>query len=183
MTRRARLIAAALAAFVIVSCQDDKVKPTVDESFEVAEMPAQEGWNSRVVFSDSGKTRAVLNYGHLRMYMERRETLLDSGVVIDFYNKNEARNATLTAKRGKVDDRTNDMYAYDDVVVRNDSGAVLRTEKLKWVNAARRISTDEFFTLDAPSEYIEGYGFESDPDLENYTMYRITYVTNTDTTR
>ena len=37
--------------------------------------------------SDSGKTTAILEAGHLRVFNESRETLLDDGVKVDFYNE------------------------------------------------------------------------------------------------
>jgi len=40
--------------------------------------------------------------------------------------------------------------------------------------------TDKFVKIVSSKEIIEGYGFESDQNLRNYTIFNITYVTNVD---
>jgi LPS export ABC transporter protein LptC len=161
------------------SCTQVRVKPNVQD-INVKEFPAQESWNSKIVFTDSGKTKAILWVGHLRMYSNARETLIDSNMKVDFYNQDQVKTTTLTSRRGKVDDKTNDLYAFEDVVAVNDSGVTLTTEELMWRNKDRKIYTDKFVTIISPKEKIQGYGFLSDEQLRNYTIYKITYVTKSD---
>lgn len=156
----------------------EKVRPPV-QNLNSSEMPAQESWNSTIIFSDSGKTRAIMEVGHLRVFELSKETLIDSNMKIDFYNNYEKKTTTLTSKRGRVNDQTKDIYAFENVVAVNDSGVTLSTEKLMWRNSDQKIVTDEFVTILTPTEKIQGYGFESDQHLRNYVIYRITYVTNT----
>lgn len=158
-------------------CTGKDVKPHVDTSFVVEELPAQESWNSTVFFTDSGKTRAILTAGHLQLFNTRKETILDEGVKVEFFNMKEIKTTTLTSKRGRVDEKTNDLYAIDSVVAVNDSGIVVRTDELKWRNSDKKIVSDKFVTIDSPDEHIEGYGFESDQHLRNYVIYNITYIT------
>jgi LPS export ABC transporter protein LptC len=160
-----------------ISCTSKDVKPKVDSSFIVEELPAQESWNSTVFFTDSGKTRAILYTGHLQVFNTRKETILDDGVKVEFFNQFEEKTTTLTSRRGRVDERTDDLYALDSVVAVNDSGIVLKTDELKWRNRDNKIVSDKFVTIDSPDERIEGYGFESDQHLRNYVIYNITYIT------
>jgi len=161
----------------LISCTGKDVKPKVDSSFIVEELPAQESWNSTVFFTDSGKTAAILYTGHLQLFNIRKETILEDGVKVEFFNSLEMRTTTLTSKRGRVDERTNDLYAIDSVVAVNDSGIVVRTDELKWRNRDQKIVSDKYVTIDSPDEHIEGYGFESDQHLRNYVIYNITYIT------
>ena len=161
----------------LISCTGKDVKPKVDSSFVVEELPAQESWNSTVFFTDSGKTVAILYSGHLQLFNTRKETILDDGVKVEFFNSLEVRTTTLTSKRGRVDERTNDLFAIDSVVAVNDSGIVVKTDELKWRDKDRKIISDKFVTIDSPDEHIEGYGFESDQHLRNYVIYNITYIT------
>ena len=161
----------------LISCTGKDVKPKVDSSFVVEELPAQESWNSTVFFTDSGKTAAILYTGHLQLFNIRRETILEDGVKVEFFNTLEVKTTTLTSKRGRVDERTNDLYAIDSVVAVNDSGIVVRTDELKWRNKDQKIVSDKYVTIDSPDEHIEGYGFESDQHLRNYVIYNITYIT------
>lgn len=162
----------------IINCTGKDVKPKVDSSFIVEELPAQESWNSKIFFTDSGKTRAILYTGHLQVFSSRKETILKDGVKVEFFNSLEIKTTTLTSKRGRVDEKTNDLYAIDSVVAVNDSGIVVRTDELKWRDKDKKIVSDEFVTIDSPDEHIEGYGFESDQHLRNYVIYNITYITN-----
>jgi LPS export ABC transporter protein LptC len=166
-----------LTLLSMINCTGKDVKPKVDSSFIAEELPAQESWNSTIFFTDSGKTAAILKTGHLQVFNNRRETILDDGVKVEFFNSLELKTTTLTSKRGRVDEKTNDLYAIDSVVAINDSGIVVKTDELKWRDRDKKIVSDKYVTIDSPDEHIEGYGFESDQHLRNYVIYNITYIT------
>lgn len=153
-------------------CQDQSVKPQ-KLNLKIRELPDQESWNSTVVFSDSGITKAILKAGHIAVYYSRNETILDQGLQVDFFDKSGYHTNTLTAKRGRVDDITQDLFAYGDVVAKSDSGVILKTEELRWVNSMRKIVTDKYVEIKSPSEEIYGFGLESDQSLKNYTIFRV----------
>ncbi len=178
-----KLFALLIIIIVFSGCSNRQVKPTINASIKTTKLPVQEGWNSTVIFSDSGKTRAILYYGHMRMFDSPPETLLDSSIKVDFFNENEIKTTTLTALNGKVNNITNDLYANDSVVAVSDSGVTLKTQELMWRNKDRKIVSDKFVTIVSPKEKIQGYGFESDQNLRNYTIYNITYVTRMDTVK
>lgn len=168
--------------FLFPFCSSKRVKPSVDGKFSVEELPSQESWNSIVTFSDSGKISAILYAGHLRKYEEKRETYLDQNIKVDFYDQNEVQTTTLTSIKGRVDETTNNLYAIDSVVVSSDS-VTIKTDEMMWRNKDRKIVSDEFVTVISPQEEIQGYGFESDQNLNNYVIYNITYVTRPDSTK
>ncbi len=171
------LIPLLFIVLIFTSCQEEKLKPVIDKNVNViGSTPVQESWNSKIYFSEEGKRKAVLFAKYIRMFDNPKVTLLD-GVTIDFYDKNEVKTTTLTSKYGKVDDITKNMYAIEDVVAVNDSGVTLKTEELMWRNADRKITSDKFVHLVSKTEDIQGYGFESDQSLRNYTIYNITYST------
>lgn len=169
-----------LILILLQACSEEKVKPSINRDLSIKELPAQESWNSTITFTDSGKTKAVLTAGHLRMYSETRETLLDENIKVDFYNDEEEVTTTLTAKRGRVNDATQDLYAIDSVVAVNDSGITIKTDELMWRNKDKKIVSDKYVTILSPKEKIQGFGFESDQNLKNYVIYNITYVTRRD---
>ena len=162
-------------------CGEEKVQPSINTSLQVAKLPAQESWDDTVFFSDSGNTKAILYAKHLRMYDSPQETLLDT-ITVKFFNPSDQQTTTLTANKGKVNDLTKDLYAIDSVVAVNDSGVTLRTQELMWRNKDRKIISDKFVTITSPKERVQGFGFQSDENLKNYTIYNITYVTKLDTT-
>jgi LPS export ABC transporter protein LptC len=166
--------------FLFSACKTERLKPPVDYSFKDEYIPTQESWNSEVIFSDSGKIKAILNAGHIQVFPQRNETLLEDGIKVDFFDQNEIKTSTLTSKRGRVDDITSDLFAIDSVVVFSDSVTIL-TELIQWKNDERKIVSDKFVTILSPTEKIQGYGFESDQSLKNYVIFKITYVTRRDT--
>ena len=168
---------------LVIGCSKEKVKPSINTNISSEELPDQESWNSTVFFTDSGKTQAILWAGHLRVFGNTNTTLLDSNIKVDFYNNKEVKTTTLTAKRGKVDENTNNLYALDSVVAINDSGVVIKTDEMMWRNKDRKIVSDKYVTIVSPKEKIEGYGFESDQNLINYVIYDITYITNADSVK
>ena len=172
-----KFIICVILTSILVSCDEDKIKPSIDQSIQNERLPAQESWNSTVFFTDSGKTKAILYAGHLQVFEDTKETLMDEGIKVDFYNEKQIKSTTLTSKRGRVDETTNNLYAIDSVVAVNDSGVVLKSEEIIWRNNDRKIITDKFVTIESPDEIIQGYGFESDQQLKNYVIYNITYIT------
>lgn len=168
---------------LLIGCGSERVKPIVDVSIKIEELPAQESWKSKILFTDSGKTKAILWSGHIRVYTTSMETLLDDSVKVDFYNPFQIKTTTMTSMRGRIDDKTKNLYAIENVIAVNDSGVTLTSEELMWRNSDQKIVTDKFVTIITPTENIQGYGLESDQQLKNYTIYKPVYVTNPDTLR
>ncbi len=169
-----------LFLLLLFACKSERLKPPIDYTFKDEDIPIQESWNSEVTFSDSGKIKAILFAGHIQVFPQRSETLIDDKVKIDFYDEEQIKTTTLTSKRGRVDDLTSDLYAIDSVVVLSDSVSIF-TELIKWKNEERKIVSDKFVTIISPTEKIQGYGFESDQSLKNYVIFNITYITRRDT--
>ncbi len=163
-----------IALAFLFSCSKEKIQPQVEKSIIQGEIPSNESWNSKMTFSDGGKIKAILYSNHIKMFDEQKFTLLD-GVKINFYNKEQKNTSWLSSIRGKVNDRTKDMYAIDSVVALNDSGTVLKTSELMWRNRDQKIITDKFVTITSPKEIIQGFGLESDQYLENYKIFNVTY--------
>lgn len=167
-----RTAAALLCCLLLSTGCEDRVRPAVT-AVPAADPPAQESWNSTVTFSDSGRVKAVLWSGHISVYTVREMTLFEDSVHVDFYSERGDRTSTLTARRGRLDDRTRDFEAWENVVVVSDSGRVLRTERLFWTNATRMIHTDADVHIITPTEEIRGTGMESDQGLRNYRIFRV----------
>jgi LPS export ABC transporter protein LptC len=176
-----RISLSIIILFVLFGCQQQRVQPSVLSTINHEKIPSQESWNSKVTFTDSGKTKAVLYARHIRVYYDTQETLLDTSLQVDFYDDNHVKTSTLTSKRGRVDDATQNLFARDSVVVVNDSGVTITTSELMWRNKDRKIVSDKFVTILSPKEKIQGYGFESDQSLRNYVIYNITYISRRDT--
>jgi LPS export ABC transporter protein LptC len=154
------------------SCSSEKIEPVKTDIVSSDSIPSQESFNATVTFSDSGKVKAILRAGRIRVYSKFNYTLIDRDASVDFY-KNGVYSSTLTGKRGKIYDLTKDVEVYDSVKLVSGNGSVLTTNKLYWVNKTQRIKSDEFVHIQTKSEDIQGYGFEADQNLKNYIIYKV----------
>ncbi len=164
---------AAIVLCLFLSGCEEKVKPSV-VPLPNTEIPSQESWNSTITFSDSARIKAVLWSGHIARFTTQRYTLLSDSIRVDFYDQDERHSSLLTAKRGRVNDATQDFAAYGNVVVVSDSGTTLKTDSLFWNNSNRVITTQAFVDIVSPTEHIMGQGMESDQGLKNYKIFQVT---------
>ena len=172
-------IVCAFLAILLGACEE-KVRPTVLLDVDSRWMPQQESWNSTVTISDSGIIKAVIVAGYIRVYEAPRRTLLSEGVVVDFYDETQKKTSVLTSSEGKVDDLTNNLEAWGDVVVVSQTDStVLRTERLFWDNKRRLIHTPEFVRIISETEKIQGTGFEAEENLRNYRIFKVSGETQT----
>jgi LPS export ABC transporter protein LptC len=162
-----------ISLVVLLSACEEKIRPSV-VAVSQAESPSQESWNSTVTFTDSGRVKAILWSGHIASYAAKQFTLLSESIHVDFFDECERHTSLLTARHGKVNDRTQDFAAYENVVVISDSGTTLRTDSLYWDNATRKIRTEAFVDIVSPTEHIMGHGMISDQGLKNYTIFKVT---------
>ena len=168
-----RSLVLALLALLLTACEE-KVKPSVLSGVSGRQLPSQESWGSTITFSDSGVVKAVVRAGHIFAYDNSRVTHLDSGVTVDLFDENGAHTSKLTSVRGSVDEGSNDLEATGNVVVRSDSGTVVYTETMFWDNRRQRIHSPEFVRIVSPRERLQGTGFESDHNLRNYRIFKVT---------
>jgi LPS export ABC transporter protein LptC len=161
-----------LLLLLLTGCEE-KLRPSVVPVNPI-NMPSQESWRSTVTFSDSARVKAIVWAGHIASYRNERMTVLDDSVHVDFYNELGEHTSLLTSRRGRVNDATEDFEALENVVVLSDSGTTLRTEKLLWTNADRKVRTDAFVDITSPTERIMGQGMVSDQGLKHYTIFKVT---------
>jgi LPS export ABC transporter protein LptC len=162
-----------LAALILFGCES-KIKPPVTEVKFGYDFPSQESWNTTITFTDSGRVTGILRAGHIAMFGNKKITMLDSSVIVDFFDDQQNHTSILTARRGMVNDISHDFEVHEDVVVRSDSGTVLRTEDLYWANASQKVHTPSYVEITSPTEQIQGHGFESDKSLKHYTIFKVT---------
>ncbi len=165
----------------VVSCEFDfdAVESTRKRnvSSNIEDKPDQLAYNIEVLFVDSSFTKAVLQARKARVYSDRYETFLDSGLKVTFYNKNSSETSTLVADSARIDDRTKNMLAMGNVLVHSESkGRRLETQLLEWDNLRQKIYSTEFVTITTPNEIINGYGFESDPNLNEYRITKVSGI-------
>lgn len=168
-----RLIAVMFMLLLFLGCEE-KVRPSVLSGVSSTELPSQESWQSTITFTDSGIVKAIVKAGHIYAFDNSRITYMDSGVVVDFFDEQGFHTTTLTSLRGAVNEGTNDLEATGNVVVTSDSGTVVRTEKMYWTNTKQLIHSPDFVHITSATEDLKGRGFESDHNLRNYKIFKVT---------
>ena len=173
------MIAYSVLIVMVTGC-GEKIKPTVLPEIDSGILPHQESWNSTITISDSGVVKAIIDAGYIRVYEEPRRTLLSDGVVVDFYDEEGTKTSVLTSLEASVNDVTNDLEAWRNVVVVSESDStVLKTERLFWDNRRELIHTPEFVRIASPHEKIQGTGFEAEQNLKNYRIFKVSGETQT----
>lgn len=159
------------------SCSDDSkaVPAKMPTAEDYSTKPDQISHDLKVFFVDSSYTKAILTAKLGRVFTERGETLLDSGVRVDFFSKETgARISYLTADSARIDDKTKNMLARGNVVVVSDSSATrLETSLLEWDNTRQKVYSTENVKITTPTQTIRGRGFISDVQLTDYRIFKM----------
>lgn len=153
---------------------DVQVAQTVDTS-GIELDAANTVWDTEIVFTDSVTTKATVHADRARIYASRQETLLDSNVVVYFFEKDGTQAAQLHCRRARVDNRTNTMYATGDVVIESAlSSTRVESNSMMWNGNTRKLSSQEYVKVNRPGEVLEGgVGFESDESMSNYRIFKV----------
>ena len=94
-------------------------------------------------------------------------------VRITFYDNDGRETSTMSAREGTYHWASGDMEGRGKVVVIGASdGRTLRSEVMRYRQAANEVSSDLPFVFDAPGRHVEGEGFTSDPDFRNVVAKR-----------
>lgn len=165
------MLAVMLAFILSNGCDTQSDHASSSSNLDQKEIPSQEGWNSRIFVTQSGRRQAVIQYGHMIEFKQRNMVYLDS-VEIEFYDKEGNITSNLTSRKGEYNTSTQDVTGIGHVVVLSDTGR-LETERLNWDNKSEKILSDTtvlFISLDQDSLW--GTGFESESDLRQMVIFR-----------
>lgn len=83
------------------------------------------------------------------------------------YLKEGREQSSLTAKRGQLNTKTNQMVAEENVIMISKDGVVLKTEKLNWDQEREKIYTDQPVRVEKADSILTGIGLETDSDLKH----------------
>jgi LPS export ABC transporter protein LptC len=132
--------------------------------------------NPTIQFMDSSYLRANIRAAWAKMYDKRGETLLGGGINVEFYAKpSRVLASILTADSARIDDKSKDMTASGNVVVTaQGSLTTVKTSVMQWDSSRQVLHSSAFVDIRSPYELLQGYGFESDANLQHYTIYKVT---------
>jgi len=100
-------------------------------------------------------------------------TIADSGVNMTFYNDVGRVESELTANRAELYEDQGFAEATGKVVVINEEGDKLETEKLYWYRDRDQIASDRFVKITTEEEIIYGDSMVANTSFTNYRIFRI----------
>jgi len=169
LSRHAALAVAALATITATSgCEPHN---RVRTGAPAGDLPDQEVSDFVVSETDQGKMEWKL-YARSAAVYQARSTIVAQSVRVDFFDEQEHRSSTLTAREGELNQVQRDMVARGNVVLQTAEGTRMSTEQLRFLNRTQRITTDAFVRVERAGDVLTGYGFESDPELHHFEFKR-----------
>jgi lipopolysaccharide export system protein LptC len=162
-------VALALAVLIVIPACDES--PRLSSLPAAGELPDQEVSDFEATETDLGAVQWKM-YARSAATYRARNTVVARGVRIDFYDEKGARASTLTAREGEMNDLSHDMVARGDVVIQTTEGTRMTTDQLQFLNKRQRIQTESFVRVDRRGDVLTGWGFESDPQLNDFQFKR-----------
>jgi LPS export ABC transporter protein LptC len=138
---------------------------------DTGELPDQEVSDFEATETDQGQPQWKM-YARSAATYRARNTVVARGLRIDFFDEKGQRASTLTAREGEMNDLTHDMIARGSVVIQTTEGTRMTTDQIQFHNRIQRIRTDSFVRVDRRGDVLTGWGFESDPELKDFTFKR-----------
>lgn len=162
---------------LLLSCNNSD-KQVTDTKLK-KEFPDQEGWNQTLRATKNGQLSAIIKYGYMERYNKKKIVNFSNGVTVDFFDEEGNHTSQLTSDNGRLDENTNNIEAFGNVVVISDTGITLQTQKIWWDNAIEKIVSDQFVTITtAENDTVYGTGFVSDQTLSQWEIKKGSAKTN-----
>jgi len=158
--------------FFLTSCENDK-----NEIARVSVKnndPAEELKNLETLYSDSGTVRVRITAPVLKkMVSPKAITELPKGLLIEFYDLQHKVTSKLSANYAIHYEQESRWEAKSNVVVINEKGEQLNTEKLTWDERKEILYSDQFVKIKSQNEIIYGNGFEANQDFSHYRIFKV----------
>jgi LPS export ABC transporter protein LptC len=165
LSPRAAFAVAALTALTLTTgCEPHS---RIHSGAPAGDLPDQEISDFVVSETDQGRMEWKL-YARSASVYQARSTVVAQSVRVDFFDEQQHRSSTLTAREGELNQVQRDMVARGNVVLQTAEGTRMSTEQLRFLNRTQRIVTDEFVRVERAGDVLTGYGFESDPELHHF---------------
>lgn len=127
--------------------------------------PDQVVENGEHIITTQGVKKAVLVAEQLYFYNDDGKVYGDT-IQVSFFDESGEFQSMLTAREGEMSQRSDDMIARGNVVVRGSDSRIV-TEELHYDPQRNLVTSDEPTEIFQQGNVIRGRGVESDPALTN----------------
>jgi len=156
---------------MLFSCEND-IRKVNQVTASDSILPVSTIKNIDLIRSVSGKVVLELTAPLLIIYEgDEPYSEFPKGMKIIFFDSLMNITSQLTAEYGISYEKRKIMEARTNVVVVNNrKHEQVNTEKLTWNQLTHKISSDKFVKITTAEKIILGDGFESDENMDNYTI-------------
>lgn len=156
----------------LISCENDLDKVERIASNEVS-LPVENSKDVEIIYSDSSIVRAKLKSPVLKFYnVQNAYHEMPNGLYVEFFGPQKNIESTLSAKYGRKFQNQGIIEVKDSVVVINEKGERLDTEKLIWNEKTKKIYTNSFVRITTATDIMFGEGLEANQNFTNYKIFK-----------
>ncbi|WP_372776260.1 LPS export ABC transporter periplasmic protein LptC [Mangrovibacterium sp.] len=161
-------------AVLFFSCANKIEK--IKELSAAEKLPGMEAEHFEMMYSDSAIIRFKLIAPRMIRYDQEKEPFIEfpDGVEIEKYDGKMRVVSRITANYARYIDKEEKWMAKNNVIALNETGDSLKTEELIWEEKAGKIYSDQFVKIIKKDQIINGIGFESDQNMENWEIKKPT---------
>ncbi len=168
-------IAALFWVAIFFSCKND-LKEVHRIQIE-DDVPVEVAHGVSLYYSDSARVKLKLEAETVERFLgEEAKTVFSEGIHIQFLNGVGQVETDIRANHAIKYEKDLLTEATGNVVVINEKGEQLNTEKLLWDEKKEMIRTDEFVKVTTATQVIMGEGLEAD---QQFTWYEIKNIKGT----
>ena len=177
-TRAVGVLGAVLGAVLVVglagACSDVRSAAGAPQTTDpILDSADQVAYGFRTLVTDAGLLRAEV-FADTALFLEQNTRASLRGVHGEFFGATGAKEATLSARRGNLDTRTNVLEAWGNVVITSVDGRVLKSPMVRFEQSKNQVMSDSAFVLTEPGEKeIRGIGFRTDPSLNAVEVLKV----------
>jgi LPS export ABC transporter protein LptC len=133
----------------------------------------QVAFGFRTLVTDAGLLRAEV-FADTALFLDQNTRASLRNVQGDFFGATGAKEATLTARLGNLNTRSNELEAWGNVIITSVDGRVLKTPMIRYVQSQNVVLSDSAFVLTEPGEKeMRGIGFRTDPSLNAIQVLQV----------
>lgn len=144
--------------------------------------PEQESWDVDLYQSEDGTMRVRIRAAYMANYqvddstysLLTRISAADPQVHADISDGETGTTIAIDADEIRYFEKDNRFEARGSVKVVSSTGKTLLTEFLIWRELDHRIKAPGFVQIISPTENINGYGFDADELLDNFSLGKVT---------
>jgi LPS export ABC transporter protein LptC len=176
-------IAVALWATVIFvlfpACSGNK-KPTAEAVTNRDSLPGMRTLGVTTLISDSGYIRYKIVAEEWDIFdkLDPSRWAFEKGIYLEKFDTLMHKDATIKADTAYYYDMKKLWELRGHVHIQNQKGDKFDTELLYWDEKREKVYSDKFMRIEQEDRMLTGYGFESNQQLTDYTVYNNTGIFN-----